>query len=152
MMDLFEIHAKPALNRVASLLVLLAAFLPVQGLCQIQAADAQSVEHAQTLDELRQSMESLIEKTFVDRRLFYCCELIRSYVQLFPSSDSSYLYLSDPEKSSGRTGKGEVITLRGIKGRLLERGRESFAKANLADQRLTAFYMTQKVSGKLIMS
>ena len=38
--------------------------------------------------------------------------------------------------------------MRGIKGRLLERGRESFAKANLADQRLTAFYLRQKEAGK----
>ena len=147
-MDLFKIYTKLGLIRLVLFLFLLAALIPGLSSRSVQAADFQGVGRAQTLAELRQSMEGLIKKTFSESRFFYCCELIRLYVELFPSSDSSYLYLSSPKKGKGQADEGEGITLRGIKSGLLDRGRESLAKAKSADQRLVEFFMSRKEEGQ----
>ena len=147
MMDLLIFHANLGLSRPVLLLAALAVMMlggsspkaaeehGDEGAApsrSSQPADAEGGAHAQTLDGLRQTIENLIKQTYSQSRFFFCCDLIRLYVRKFPASDKNDLYLSD---------------LREIKNKLLARGRESLAKANSADQRLTAFYLGQRTSG-----
>ena len=143
-MDLFKLQASLGLSRPVLLLVLLAALVPNHGCHLVHATESKGDIRAQAHDELKQSIERLIEKSYSESRFFYCCDLIRVYVELFPSSEKNNLYLSDPAKAMEQAGDGEVITLRGIKGSLLARGRESLAKAKSAEQRLMAFYLKQR--------
>ena len=147
MMDLFKFHANPGLNRLVLLLAVLAVMMLGRSYPKAaeehgdeaaarshssQPADAEGGAHAQTLDGLRQTMENLIDRAYSESRFFFCCDLIRLYVREFPTSDENDLYLSK---------------LRGIKDKLLARGRERLAKANSADQQLTSFYLSQRTSG-----
>ena len=147
MMDLFKFHANPGLNRLVLLLAVLAVMMLGRSYPKAaeehgdeaaarshssQPADAEGGAHAQTLDGLRQTMENLINQAYSESRFFFCCDLIRLHVREFPTSDENDLYLSK---------------LRGIKDKLLARGRERLGKANSADQQLTSFYLSQRTSG-----
>ena len=147
MMDLFKFHANPGLSRPVLLLAVLAVMMLGRSSPKAaeehgdggaatshssQPADAEGGAHAQTLDGLRQTMENLIEEAYSESRFFFCCDLIRLHVREFPTSDENDLYLSK---------------LRGIKDKLLARGRERLGKANSADQQLTSFYLSQRTSG-----
>ena len=147
MMDLFKFHDNLGLSRMMLLPAVFAVML--LGRSSAEAADdhgneggatvvsghgaeAEGGAHVQTLDGLRQTMEKLIDQAYSESRFFFCSDLIRLYVKGFSTSDKNDLYLSD---------------LREIKNKLLARGRESLAKANSADQRLTAFYLSRKTPG-----
>lgn len=132
MTDLFKLHAGRGLSRSLLILAVLVVVTLGWGSHSTRAADSAGGVRAQTLDELEQSMENLIDKAYSESRFFLCCDLIRLYVREFAASDENDLYLSK---------------LRGIKDKLLARGRESLAKANSADQPLTAFYLSQKMAG-----
>lgn len=132
MMDLFRFHVSLGLNRSLLILAALVVVTPGWGSRTARAADAGGAGRAQTLDELEQSMEHLIDKAYSESRFFFCSDLIRLYVREFATSDENDRYLTK---------------LRGIKDKLLARGRESLAKANSADQPLTAFYLSQKKAG-----
>ena len=118
MTDLFKSHADRGLYRSLLILAVLVVVTLGWGFHSTQAADSAGVVRAQTIDELEQSMENLIDKSYSESRFFLCCDLIRLYVRKFATSDDNNLYLSK---------------LRGIKDKLLARGRESLAKANSAD-------------------
>jgi len=133
MTDLFKFHAGRGLCRSLLILAVLVFVTLRWGFHSTRAADSAGVVRAQTIDELEQSMENLIDKAYSESRFFLCCDLIRLYVRKFATSDDNELYLSK---------------LRGIKDKLLARGRESLAKANSADQPLTAFYLSQKIAGR----
>jgi len=133
MTDLFKLYAGRGLSRSLLILAVLVIVTLGLGSHSARAADSTGGVRAQTLDELEQSIEHLIDKAYSESRFFLCCDLIRLYVRKFAASDKNDLYLSK---------------LRGIKDKLLARGRESLAKANSADQPLTAFYLNQKMAGR----
>ena len=89
------------------------------------------VESVLTLAKLQHSIENRIEQAKVDGQIFYQCDLIRLYVRQFPASGKNDIFLSD---------------LREVKDKLLERGRESLARANAGDQRLVTYYLNSKKS------
>ena len=93
MMDLFKLQASLGLSRPVLLLVLLAALVPNHGCHLVHATESKGDIRAQAHDELKQSIERLIEKSYSESRFFYCCDLIRVYVELFPSSEKNNLYL-----------------------------------------------------------
>ena len=89
------------------------------------------VESVLTLTKLQHSIENRIAQTKADGQIFYQCDLIRLYVRQFPASGKNDIFLSD---------------LREVKDKLLERGRESLARANAGDQRLVTYYLNSKKS------
>ncbi|MBC8244396.1 MAG: hypothetical protein H8E20_08390 [Verrucomicrobia bacterium] len=132
MTDLFKFHATRGFNRSLLILAVLVVVTPGWGTHSTRAADSRGAVRAQTLDELEQSMQNLIDKAYSESRVFLYCDVIRLYVRKFAASGENDLYLSK---------------LRGIKDKLLARGRESLAKANAADQPLTAYYLSQTTAG-----
>ena len=86
MTDLFKFYAGGGLYRSLLILAVLVVVTLGWGSHSTRAADSAGGVRAQTLDELEQSMENLIDEAYSESQFFLCCDLIRLYVSKFATS------------------------------------------------------------------
>ena len=72
------------------------------------ASDAANGVGIQNIEGFKVKLEKLIEQTYSASQFFFCCDLMRLYIQRFPYSDKNDLYLSDLLNTTDTSGGANV--------------------------------------------